>query len=160
MNSYDPELARRVWQRVQRPVESTPAPAPAQPNLTDCMLQKQQDAALYLHLSRRLPGKDGVAMQRLYEEEMGQLNCLKGLHILQAGHCPSLPGATPRQEPVEVILKRCCTREMESRKRYEALSADPVHGPLYGAFARQELEHCRILLEIMGHREPKPHGKR
>ena len=157
MNSYDPEVARRVWQRVQRPMESVPAPALPQPTLTDCMVQKQQDAAVYLHLSRRLQGKDSAAMQRLHEQELSQLHCLKGLHTLKAGSCPGLPGATPRQEPVEVILRRCCSREMQNKKRYEALSGDPEFGQIYGEFARQELEHCQVLLEILGRLEAKKH---
>lgn len=151
METYDPEKAARVWQRVR-------ATAPAEPdsgNLLALIAGEWADAATYLYLSRGRQGKEAAALRRLFEEEQAHAACLKGIYTLTTGQKPVIRTPPPVQEPIEVTLRRCYGREMRSLAEYEARSADPEYGPVFARLAAQEREHCRIVLELIGSLKPK-----
>ena len=153
MNSYDPEVARRVWQRVQQPMPEASVSALPIPNLSELMAGKWQDAAIYQQLSK---GLQNAAFHKLQEEEQAQLACLQGIYAMRNGSRPPIHQAAPKPMPAEAALRRCCSRELQSYKAYLALSSDPEYGPVFARLARQELEHCLLALELLGRFEPKP----
>ncbi len=146
MNGYDPKMAARVWQRVQK----APDPAPDAAQLLTLIAQEWTDAATYLSLSRRTQGRPSAQLHRLYEEEQAHMACLKGIYTLITGSRPTVHSVKPTGEPIDLILRRCYGREMQCLAQYEARSADPEYGPIFARLAAQEREHCRLVLEILG----------
>ncbi len=114
------------------------------------------DAATYLALSRSLPGRQGEALRRLFQEEQAHAACLKGIYTLMTGRRPLVRAPGPRQEPVEITLRRCYGREMQSLAAYEARTGDREYGPVFARLAEQERQHCRTVLEIIGSLHPAP----
>lgn len=145
MDTYDPTKATRVWQRVQG-ARSQPDGA----NLPNLIAEEWQDAATYLHLSKRMPLREGQLLRRLFEEEQAHAACLKGIYTLTTGQRAAPRATPPQQESVEQILRRCYGREMRCLAEYESRSSDPEYGPVFSRLAAQEREHCRIVLELIG----------
>ena len=146
MESYDPQKAARVWQRVQ-------AQAPvANPELElqEMIREEMLDAATYAQLFRQLQGVHREKLQKLYRDEKTHVACLKGIYTLTTGGHVSLKPLQVQPEPVQVALRRCYGREMKSLARYEARSKDPHYGQVFSRLAEQEREHCRLLLELLG----------
>lgn len=152
METYDAEKAARVWQRVRG--FDTPAPSSrdtGEPEELLRLIQREwQDAAVYLHLSRRMQGKQAAMLHRLFEEEQSHAACLKGIYRLVTGQPAATSSPAPPQEPIEVTLRKCYGREMHSLADYEARTAHPEYGPVFQKLAAQEREHCRIVLQLLG----------
>lgn len=157
MEYFDNEKAKRVWQRVQ----STAAP-PQEPgyDLRDLVAREAEDAAIYLHLSRHMQGKDSAVFRQMYEQEQSHASILKGICALTTGTRPGTSSQPLQTAPAEVLLRRCYGREMQSLAEYEKRSGDPQYGAVFRKMAEQEQNHCRILLELLGRLEQKkPHRK-
>lgn len=152
METYDPEKAARVWQRVH----ASAAIAPDGDSLLALITGEWADAATYLYLSRSRQGREAAALRRLFEEEQSHAACLKGIYTLSTGKKPIIHTVPPAKEPLETALRRCYGREMRSLAEYEARSADPEYGPVFARLAAQEREHCRIVLELLGNLKQKP----
>ncbi len=147
MNTYDPQKAARVWQRVQN---TRPQEPRSQDNLKELIMNEWIAAATYAQLARQLPQEEGAVLQRLSREEHNHGACLRGIHSLKTGEkCPLKP---PRlgQESYDVTLRRCYGLEMRSLKEYEAKCDDPEYGHVYARLAEQEREHCMALLGVIG----------
>ena len=147
MEQFDREKAKRVWQRVQGTL--TPDSVPGH-DLQELIVRESQDAAVYLHLSRRIPGRDGAALRQLYEQEQSHAAILRGICALTTGYRPGVSAPQPENGPVEVLLRRCYGREMRCLAQYESRSADPEYGQIFARMAQQEREHCRQILELLG----------
>lgn len=146
METYDPQMAQRVWQRVY----NQPQTQPDGEELLSLIAQEWTDATTYLHLSRRYQGKAGTILHRMFQDEQAHAACLKGIYTLMTGKHPTVRSVPPSQEPVPVILRRCYGREMHSLAQYEARAADPEYGQVFSRLAEQEREHCRRVLELLG----------
>lgn len=146
MNTYDPQKAARVWQRVQGQQE---APR-REDNLQEMIMEERHTAAIYLQLTRQLPGKEASVLQRLHREEQTHAACLRGIFTLITGEAPIVPTPPVAKEAPELTLRKCYGREMRSLKEYEARMDDPEYGPVFARLAEQEREHCRAVLELIG----------
>lgn len=146
MDTIDRNKAAQVWQRVtagnqvSRNLEE----------LLEMIAQEWADAATYLHLSRRLQGKESGILRRLSEQEQAHTACLKGIYTLITGSHPTVRTAPPNQDPPETILRQAYGREMHALALYEARSSDPEYGQVFARLAQQEQEHCRTILELIG----------
>ncbi len=146
METYDPQQAARVWQRVREHA----VPAESAQELLGLISQEWNDAATYLTLSRRCQGSQSVTLRRLFEEEQSHAACLKGIYTLVSGQKPVIHTAMPAQEPMEATLRRCYGREMRCLAEYEQRAADPEYGPVFARLAQQEREHCMTVLKLIG----------
>lgn len=146
METYDAEKAAQVWKRVQGSSPETPDAA----TLCDMIAGEQNDAAVYLQLSRRYQGRESALLRRLFEEEMSHTACLKGIYTLLTGQKLPARSHQPSQDPTETILRRCYGREMRCLALYEQWSGHPEFGPVFRRLAQQEQEHCRTLLVLLG----------
>lgn len=149
MDTYDPEMAERVWNRVRGKAEDPPA-APSTQGLLSLIAEEMQDATTYLHLSRGYQGKEGALLRKLSQEEQAHAACLKGIYTLITGNRPEVRAVPPKQESAEIILRRCYGREMRCLNEYENRSKDPEYGQVFARLAIQEREHCRQILELLG----------
>ena len=151
MEHYDPEVAARVWQRVQgkgpqnQDLESLPA----------MIAGEWWDAATYLRLSRQFGGKEGAVLRKMFEEEQSHAACLKGIYTLLTGDRLVTQTPAPGQEPLSATLRRCYGREMQSLAQYEKWSDHREYGPVFTRLAQQERAHCAALLEILGNLKEK-----
>ena len=156
MNTYDPQKAARVWQRVQsRNQEEQREHSRTEGSLQSLIVEEWISAATYLQLSRQLSSREASVLQRLYREEQTHAACLKGIYTLITGEKATLQAPSPIQESPEITLRRCYSREMRSLKEYEARAADSDYGPVFEKLAEQEREHCRAVLELIGNLQKK-----
>lgn len=146
METYDPQKAARVWQRVH----SGSADVKDSSSLLTLIAEEWTDSATYLQLSRRFQGKEAAILRRLFEEEQAHAACLKGIYTLITGEKPIVHTPPPVQENTELILRRCYGREMRALAQYEQRANDPEYGPVFARLAAQEKEHCHIVLQLLG----------
>ena len=146
MNNYDPKKAAQVWQRVQ---SQTPTP-PDQASLLTLIAQEQEDAAIYLHLSRHFEGKEAAALRQMAQQEQSHAACLRGIYSLLTGTKPALHTTPAPRENRQVLLRRCYGREMQSLTQYQARTNDPQYGHIFARLAAQEQDHCHTLLRLLG----------
>ena len=145
MENIDPAKAARVWQRVQGGQNKDPE------ELVSLVVGEQTDAATYLQLSRRFHGKEAVIFRQLYEQELSHTACIKGMYQMLTGKPLPPQAAQPvLGEHILATLRRCYGREMQSLAAFEARMQDPEYGQVFSHLARQEREHCRILLTVIG----------
>lgn len=154
MQSYDPQKAARVWQRVQGQRE-TPKQDDRNDNLQELIMNEWLAAATYLKLARQMGQKDAAVLQRLGREEQTHAACLRGIHTMTTGEKAVTRAPQPETGPAEVTLRRCYAGEIRSLRAYEARADDPEYGHVFADLARQEREHCRAVLELIGRLEKK-----
>ena len=147
METIDPAMAQRVWQRVKG--EAVPPPA-ASPDLQQLLEEELTDAATYLHLSRFFDNRHSRILQQMHRQEQSHAACLKGIYRMLTGNRPTPYVPKPVREKPALTLRRCYDRELRCIAQYEARSADPQYGQTFARLASQEKEHCRILLELLG----------
>lgn len=151
MRAYDPQMAARVWQRVQNNQQPTTAePERKEAALQAMIMEEWISASTYLQLSRQLSGQEASVLQRLFREEQTHGACLKGIFTLITGEKPMVRTPPIGKEPPEMTLRKCYAREMRSLKEYEARTEDPEYGHVFERLAQQEREHCRAVLELIG----------
>ncbi len=149
--SFDREMAKRVWERVQTAQPEEPVlPVKHTDELQNLIVEEWQGAEVYAQLARQLQGKQAAAMKQLYEQKKAQIACLKGIYRLIAGTAPVVHAVTPKPEPMQLQLRKCYGRQMRCLARYEARANDPEYGPVYVRLANQNRNHCHTLLELLG----------
>ena len=146
MEVFDPQKAAGVWQRVQ----GGAAQSRPEEGLLELIAREAEDAEIYLQLSRKLQGKAGALLRKMYEQELAHAACLRGIYTLTTGKRAG--AVTPKLTPdtPEHILRRCYGREMRCLARYEQRVGDPEYGPVFQRLAEQERTHCHMILERLG----------
>lgn len=155
METYDPEKAAQVWQRVR----GGQTAETVRDNLLPLIAGEMEAATIYLSLSRRLNSRESEVLRRLFEEEQSHVACLKGIYTLTTGNRPVIRNAPPAKEPPELTLRKCYGREMRCLAAYEERMNDREYGPVFARLAEQEREHCRLVLEILGNLTQAPQKK-
>ena len=148
MENLDADLQRRVWQRVQNR-EKVEMPPLTRGNLRPGALVALENGAVYQNLSRRLPGREGEKLRKLWLDAENTVACVKGLGRLQ-GEPLKLPQLTPEKESAQRALMKCCHRERKLWNEWEQLTADGEYGPVYAQLARKARERCMVVLEVLG----------
>ena len=146
METLDPNVAERVWQRVHNRDTSQDLAAA----LLGMITAERNDGTVYLQLSRKYQGRESAMLRRLFEEEQSHTACLKGIYMLLTGQKPAIQALKPASESIETTLRKCYGREMRCLAQYEQWSTHREYGPVFSRMAEQEREHCRILLQLLG----------
>ena len=142
MQTYDPQKAARVWNRVQGHSEME--------NLPELIGQEWLDAVTYLTLSRRFQGRDSQLLRQLAQQEQDHVACLRGLYTLQNGRRPAVSTPQIPKEDTEQLLRRSYGSHMHRLARYEAKKADPEYGQIFSRLADQERDQCQKILAFLG----------
>ena len=151
MNTYDPQKAARVWQRVQNQAKAEERElSNPEGSIRGLIMEERISAAIYLQLSRQVPSREASVLQRLFREKQTHGACLRGIYTLITGEKPEVKLPAVASEKTDLMLRRCYAREMRMLKEYEARSSDPEYGPIFTRLAEQEREHCRAVLEVIG----------
>ena len=146
METYDKAKAARVWQRVQGETVANPMQG-----LQGLIAEEWADAAMYLALSRRVQGNHSMLLKKMSQQEQSHMACLKGIFTLQGTGRPEIPAPQPIEKAsITMLLRRCYGREMRCLSQYESRMGDPQYGHIFRTLARQEQEHCHMILEILG----------
>lgn len=152
MEAYDPQLAARVWQRVQNreaPASKEPAP-PDLPSLNALISGKLSDAAELSALASFFHGGDLAVLNRLVKDSRAHARCMMGIYYLLSGtRCrpsvPPIPQGTP-----EARIRRCCSRSLARTAPYRMWESHREYGPVFSRLIAEEWDHYRLLLQILG----------
>lgn len=144
MEKIDPVKEAQVWQRVQAQ-QTDP-----REGLQELIAREWELAGACLQLSRRLSGRQSTLLRQLYEKEQGHVACLKGIYTLITGQRPNVRGFAAATGFPEAELRRCYGKQMQNLAEYERRGSHPEYGHIFENLARQEREHCHLLLEILG----------
>ena len=147
MEKYDQEMEQRVWKRV-RGEEQAHLPMPLQ----GLAAAEQNEAAVYLMLSRQLQGAEKAILRRLFSEEQIHAAILRGMHMVMTGQKLTLRTIPPKPETPEIALRKCYARKLKTIQEYESRTADKEYGTVFSKLLRQEREHCAAILQILGSR--------
>lgn len=151
METIDPAMAARVWQRVRG--EGSKPSAGAQ--LQSLMEDAWSDAAAYRQLSRRHRGRRSALFLQLHRQTLQQLQLLKGICALTEQCRPVLkPVAIPREQE-EITLRRCYGHTLQRLNWYGTQEGAPEYGPALAQLIRQTQHHTRLLLQLMSRPTPK-----
>ena len=144
MDNFDSELEQRVWKRVhgEQPQQNV--------SLQSLASAEQNEAAVYLMLSRQLQGAEKAMLRRLFSEEQTHGAILRGIHTAMTGQKLTLRTIPPKPETPEIALKKCYARKLKALSEYESRTGDKEFGAVFSYLARQERTHCAMLLEILG----------
>ena len=146
MKNYDPKTAAKVWDRVQ----NTAVPAGDSQQILNLIAEEALDARTYQQLAKRLPPPLANTVRQLSQQEQAHATCLKGIYTMITGRSAIVSPPQAADDPPDIVLRRCYGREMRVLAQYESRQNDPQYGHIFHALARQEQEHCRKLLEILG----------
>ena len=146
METIDPAKEAQVWQRVrgQQPPEDP------REGLQELIAREWEVAGACLQLSRRFNGKQSTLLRQLFEKEQAHGACLKGIYTLITGQRPHVRSNATASGFPETELRRCYGKQMQNLAEYERRSSHPEYGHVFQDLARQEREHCHLLLEILG----------
>lgn len=146
MEKYDRNLEKRVWERVR-------SDAPREPdlrNLPALISDEAAAAAMYQSLARRVPPRHRGTLLRMAREEQSHRDALMGMYCLTTGRHTTVKAPVPSLSPLEAALRRSYAGELQSISAYEARSGDPEYGAVFARMAREEGDHSRWILEILG----------
>lgn len=146
METYDPEMAARVWQRVRAPGGA----APEWETLPALIAGEWSVAMACQQLARGRNSRTAGILHRLSQEAQEHAACLRGIYVLCAGEKPVIRTPRPEEKQPEALLRRCYQLAFQAQAEYERRAADPQYGPVYARLAQQKREHCQQLLALLG----------
>lgn len=153
MHGYDPQKAAQVWQRVQ----GTAQPEHRDDSLLPLIAAELAASAAYMALSKRYTGKDSALLRAMAEEEGTHAACLKGMYALMTGHPASAQAVQPGgQQTLEASLRRCYAGELASIRAYSGRTDHPEYGHIFARMVKEEENHSRTVLELLGRLQSKP----
>ena len=145
METIDPAMAARVWQRV-RGQDAAPSPGL---QLQSLMEDAWADAAAYRQLSRRSRGKNAFLFSQLHRQTLEQLRLLKGICALTKQCHPVLKPVSVPREPEGITLRRCYGHTLQRLNWYTQQESTPEYGRALAQSLRQTQHHSQLLLQLM-----------
>ena len=94
-------------------------------------------------------------LRRMFEEEQSHISCLRGIYRLITGERCQIHTLPLTPDDPAITLRRCYGREMRCLSAYEARMGDKEYGPVFAQLAREEREHCKNILHLIGKLDPK-----
>ncbi len=144
MEKFDPEMEQRVWNRIRGQEQ-----APQTIGLQSLAAAEQNEAAVYLMLSRQLQGMEKSILRKLFAEEQTHAAILRGMHTAATGQKLTLRTIPPKPETPEIALRKCYARKLKAIAEYESRSGDREFGAVFSKLLRQEQEHCAVILQLL-----------
>lgn len=154
MERIDPQMAARVWQRVQAAGKKAEKQPPAEvPSHEELIARLWVDGRLCQRLASSSGGRCRTALLQIAREKQACVNRLKGICRLQTGtspavHTPPVPTGTAAHR-----LSVCCDGTALSASILDKLGADPQYGQEYVHMASLCRQHHRQLLTLLGDRK-------
>lgn len=140
------ELEQRVWQRVL----AQQGPEMERMDLRPMMLEALETAETYRRLMAKAAGREKEILRRLYEGEMANISCLKGMSALSGTPVEKLKPLPGSKEPGRKGLERCYHRSRRALTEYTARSAESEFGVVFHRMAERERDLCGMVAELLG----------
>ncbi len=142
MGELENGMEQRVWERVRGQHQA--------PSLQVLAAAEKDNAAVYLRLARMAQGPEKALLRQLFERERRHGQTLGGIHLLTEDRPLSVRTAAPAADSMQVALHKCYAATLKAAAEYTRRCQDPEYGPAFAHLARQEQEHCAMLLELLG----------
>lgn len=144
MEQWKPEQVQKIWQRVQDQNRQTVIDMPT---ISELFWEEWQDSRLLSGLSGYFRGKNGELLRRMAREDQNHAAVLKKNHLDADVRIHNVFSQKNNLKiHPKLQLQRCYERKLKRLAVYQKRQADP----LFQKLARQEQNHCRILLNILG----------
>lgn len=159
MERIDPQMAARVWQRVQAAAAENDTsgrttqrhlPEKVLPELKELIARLWVDAALCRQLMRMFRGSDRAALDSIARQKRAGVARLKGILAMQTDTRPVIPAPPVPRGTREQQLRHCCDGTAHCATQLQQLTADPRYGSDYAAMAEQVRRQHRQLLGLLG----------
>lgn len=135
---YDPQLAERVWKRVQGcDTEVIP--------LEEMIAREWLDSSICLKLAQRCGGKKQVLLRRVGQEKREHVRCLKGIGYMRTGSVPRVV----KPPLVGLDLAECCRNIQQCESCYRNMMKDSEYGKEFAILADNAARHSRMLLPFL-----------
>ena len=144
MDKKDMELEQRVWKRIRGEEQ------PKQVSVQTLMAAEQDEAAMYLMLSRQMQGREKALLRKIFEEDRCHAAMLRGMNEMMTGKRIAARTVPPIPQTPETALRKSYARKLQAISEYESRCNDPEYGAAFGKMLREEKEHCALILEILG----------
>ena len=146
MDNFDPAMEQRVWQRIRGEQQ------PQSISVEGLAAAAQDEAAVYLMLSRQMQGPEKNMLRRLFSEEQTHGVILRGIHTTMTGQRLTLRTIPPKPETPDIALKKCYARTLKAMAEYESRANDKEFGAVFAQLLQQERAHCAIIMQLLGSR--------
>ena len=144
MEHYDPQLAKRVWQRVQG------AGAAPGAELARMLSAQQELIGIYKQLARLLPDKAPL-FREFWEQTHRQWLCLSGVRLLSLGGKPVHTPLSVSANTPEALLRKAWAKLWQLLQFYSSgAAAGGEYGFIYTLLQAQSQNHARAILELLG----------
>mgnify|MGYP003300556808 CR=1 FL=1 len=151
MEHYDPQMAKRVWQRVQ----GTGAAPGAE--LARMLTTQQELLSIYKQLAKALPDK-ATLFRELWEQTHRQWLCLSGVRLLILGGRPAQTPLNASANTPEALLRKAWAKAWQAIQLYAAAAATGgEYNFIYALLQEQPQAPARTILELLG-TPPKKKG--
>ena len=147
MDNFDSELEQRVWKRVRNET-----PPPPHTSVLGLSAAEQNEAAVYLMLSRQMQGPEKNMLRKLFEQERAHAAVLRGMHTAITGQRAPIRTLPPEPQAPETALRACYARKLKTISEYENRTDDKGYGAVFSQLLQHEREHCAVLLQLLGSR--------
>ena len=142
MAEFDEMMENRVWQRIH-------AEGSGQ-TLQSLAVAERSTAAVYLRLARMTQGPEKALLRQLFERERRHSRCIHGVSMAAEGKPLSMRTVPPAADHPTAALRKCYAASLKAAAEYDRRGADPDYGCVFRELAREEREHCRMILEVLG----------
>ncbi len=144
MNSYDSQMAARVWQRVQAKQE----PADLSAEVLLLLAEEAKDAALYHRLSKNSTKENSAIIESLLRSSRLSCSILRGIHYLLTD---SYPAPAPTQTAVSSVSLRLCYGDTLRRSiRYGQWGSHSEYSCAFAQLEHLARQRCIWLLQLIG----------
>ena len=139
-------MEQRVWQRVT----AGPQAGSGGLDIRPLLLAAQALAAEYGRLLRTAERRQKVLLQRLYDVELANVACLRGMAALSGGGVRKQAGMSGTKEPARKALEKCYHGTRRALVEYTARSGDPEYGAVFRVMADRAQAQCATVVELLG----------
>ena len=146
MNGYDPQMAERVWQRIQ---SRTAVEDPAQ-QLPQHIASTMTDAAVCRLLLPRFQDPQTQLLRRVIREKTAHAHCLQGIFRSITGTVPDVRISPPEVGATPGALQRCIGNTLGCIARYRQQASPEDFSPVFSRLAEEETALAQILLQLLG----------
>ena len=133
------QVWHRVWQRQEPPREEI-----------RLLVTASELAGIYRLLSGSFTGPLREKVKQLYEGELANAACLRGIGILSGQPEETVKLWSPARENPQRLLMACYHRTRRCMVEYMSRSAQAEYGCVYQALADREKMHCTLLAQLLG----------
>ena len=145
MEQYDPQLASRVWQRVQgKPAES------AMPDIFSFLQEESTDLSRCLQLQNALPNTHKPFLQPLIQSTRHCIAILRGILSLQLDTLPELKLYSIAKELPTASLRRLYGDTLRRSNRYAQWRSDNAFGIAFTQLEAECQKRCILILQLLG----------